>query len=46
MRISSGALHTDNAFFIRNKRGDDVISANDPKANVRVARERPMMVKY
>jgi len=46
IKISNGALHTDNAFLIRNKRGDFVMSANDPKAKVTVAKERPMMVRY
>lgn len=46
IKISNGALHADNAFLIRNRRGDLIMSANDPNANVAVASVRPMMVRY
>lgn len=43
---SNGALHTLSAFLILNSRGESVMSAREPKKNVRVARDNPMMVKY
>jgi len=46
MSTESGALHTDRAFLIKKSRGDEVMSANEPNANVMVAKESPMMVRY
>ena len=46
MSTSSGALHTDKTFLIRNSRRESVISAREPKAKVIVASARPMMVRY
>lgn len=43
---SSGALHTLSAFLILNKRGESVMSAREPKRNVRVARDSPIIVRY
>ena len=46
IRHSSGAEHMDRMFLTRKIRGDSVMSARDPAAKVRVASDRPMMVKY
>lgn len=46
INTSSGALHTDKAFLTKNSCGESVISANKPNANVRVAKDNPMMVRY
>lgn len=46
MRTSRGALHTDNVFLAMNSRRDRVISANEPKRKVMVAKARPIMVRY
>lgn len=46
MSNSIGAEHTDSVFFQRNSVRDIVISAKDPSANVIVARESPIMVRY
>ena len=46
MRISMGALVTDRAFLIMNSVFDMLRSARRPIVKVRVARDRPMMVRY
>jgi hypothetical protein len=46
MSTSIGALQMDSRFLTRNRRGDSVISASRPMVKVRVARERPMTVRY
>lgn len=46
MSTSSGVVHVDSAFLTRNSVCEEVMSARDPKANVAVARVRPMMVRY
>ena len=46
MRTASGALQTESIFFNLKTFGESVISANEPVANVIVARASPMMVRY
>lgn len=36
----------DSTFFTRNNRGESVISAKAPAMKVKVARARPIMVRY
>ena len=46
IKTSSGVEHSDNVFLAAKNRGERVMSARRPKMNVRVARRRPIMVRY
>lgn len=45
IKTSIGALVTERMFFDLNRRVDSVRSASSPVTNVKVARQRPRMVK-
>jgi hypothetical protein len=46
IRHSIGAEVTDRAFLTAKRRRLSVMSASNPKMNVRAERARPMMVRY
>ena len=46
IRTSIGAAHIDSRFLLWKSRGEPVTSARQPKVKVKVARVRPMMVRY
>ena len=46
MRTSMGALATEREFLTAKSRGERVRSAARPMVKVRVARDRPMIVRY
>ena len=46
IRHSSGAEHIESTFLTRNSRGEVVMSARAPTIKVKVARARPMIVRY
>ena len=46
IRISKGAAQTEKMFLVRKRSFEELMSAREPQAKVRVAKERPMMVRY
>jgi len=46
IKTSSGVVHMESKFLTWNKLGEDVKSARRPETKVRLARVRPMMVRY
>lgn len=46
IKTSSGALQTERAFFTRNSRCEAVTSATKAEMKVKLARERPRIVRY